>query len=301
MQRLLQPRTDSRRGLVAALALLCAAQACAGATRAPDDYAFGAGSLNLDPWAPRPHVETPVPRPVKAAQPSPQPQKPEAAHEVVSAAPPRPVHPAGPPPPRVVGSPVLEAPQQPIEPVHPPVVAKPAQVQEKPLIGTTRTEADLRGVQRVEAASALLGTPGLQDSAFVAHVLRASGQELDVDRSRPYAPALYDQLRRKGRILTDGPVAPGDLIFFNNTADLNSNGRPDDGVTLVGVVERVDGARIVLIAQRAGKVRRLAVDPSRPELVRDARGEVVNTRLVRWPGAQGPLTAAQCLAGFARP
>ena len=177
----------------------------------------------------------------------------------------------------------------------------PPREQQQPLVGTTRTEADLRGIQRVESASALLGTPGLQDRAFVAHVLRAAGQDLEVDRNRPYAPALYELLQKRGLLVSSGVALPGDLIFFKNTADLNSNGRPDDGVTLVGVVERIDGSRIVLIAQRAGKVRRLAVDASRPELVRDARGEVVNTRLVRWPGSEGPLTAGQCLSGFARP
>ena len=159
----------------------------------------------------------------------------------------------------------------------------------------------MTSLKRVESASALLGTPGLQDRAFVAHVLRAAGQDLEVDRNRPYAPALYELLQKRGLLVSAGVALPGDLIFFKNTADLNSNGRPDDGVTLVGVVERIDGSRIVLIAQRAGKVRRLAVDASRPELVRDARGEVVNTRLVRWPGSEGPLTAGQCLSGFARP
>ena len=141
----------------------------------------------------------------------------------------------------------------------------------------------------------------MQDRAFVAHVLRAAGQDLEVDRSRPYAPALFEQLQKRGKLVQLAEAVPGDLIFFRNTADLNANGKPDDGVTLVGVVERVEGSRVILIAQRAGKVRRLAADPSQPDMVRDLRGEVVNTRLVRWPGAEGPLTAGQCLAGFARP
>lgn len=251
----------------------------------PPDYAFGAGILNQDDWNRQPPV--PPAQPVVQPEPQPPPQ-------------PKQVPPPRPPElPKVEATPIVqpvpEKPQQeqPVEPQQP----KPPQH----LVGTTRTAADLRGIQRVEAATALLGTPGLQDRAFVAHVLRAAGQDLEVDRSRPYAPALFELLAHKGLTLHQQDPRPGDLIFFKNTADLNANGRADDGVTLVGVVERVNGTRVVLIAQRAGKVRRLAADPTQPTLVRDAKGEVVNTRLVRWPGADGPLTAGQCLAGYARP
>ncbi len=290
------------------LTLLPLAQACVGATQVADDYAYGAGALNLDSWNARPRSKParPAPKPpepvvvARQEQPRAEPHR-EPAKQEVRVQPTPVVHretPRAEPPPRVVAAPIVETPKPVVEPQKP---ATEAPREQQPLIGTTRTEADLRGIQRVESASALLGTPGLQDRAFVAHVLRAAGQDLDVDRNRPYAPALYDLLQKRGLVITAGAAAPGDLIFFKNTADLNSNGRPDDGVTLVGVVERIDGSRVVLIAQRAGKVRRLAVDPTRPELVRDARGEVVNTRLVRWPGAEGPLTAGQCLAGFARP
>jgi len=139
----------------------------------------------------------------------------------------------------------------------------------------------------------------MADSAFVAHVLRAAGQHLEVDRGQPYPQALHDKLAAIGS--RANLAQPGDLVFFRDTADLNGNGKPDDGVTLVGVVERVERSRAVFIAQRAGKVRRMAVDPSRPEVVRDERDEVVNTRLVRWPGSPQPLTTGQCLVGYWRP
>ncbi len=278
------------------------AQSCVRPAQVSDSYAFGAGALNTDSWSthPRARVPTPAPRP---PEPAPvartEPPKPEPPQQTVQTPQPPKASPRPEPPPRVVAQPIVEAPRPEPEPVKP--VLEAPREQQPTLAGSTRTEADLRGIQRVEAASALLGTPGLQDRAFVAHVLRAAGQDLEVDRNRPYAPALYELLQHRGLLVQTGAALPGDLIFFKNTADLNSNGRPDDGVTLVGVVERIDGSRVVLIAQRAGKVRRLAVDPSRPELVRDAHGEVVNTRLVRWPGSDGPLTAGQCLAGFARP
>lgn len=165
-----------------------------------------------------------------------------------------------------------------------------------------QNDEDLRAAQRVEAAQALLGTPGLQERAFVAQVLKAAGQDVAVDPKQPYAAALWTRLAtEQGAKVAQAEIRPGDLVFFHDTADLNGNGKPDDGVTLVGVAERVRGLHVIFIAQRAGKVRRMAVDPSRPLVIRDATNEVVNTRLVRWPGSDQAWTTGQCLTGFARP
>lgn len=183
-----------------------------------------------------------------------------------------------------------------------PPISKPApqQVIAMPTAGMDASDT-LRATQRVDAAAALLGTPGLADRAFVAHVLRASGQDVDVDRGQPYARALHDKLKENGVPVANTAARAGDLVFFRDTADSNGNGKPDDGVTMVGVVERVEGSRAVFIAQRAEKVRRMAVDATRPMVVRDEHEQVVNTRLVRWPGSQVPLTTGQCLVGYMRP
>ncbi|MCO4761382.1 MAG: hypothetical protein KC502_07750 [Myxococcales bacterium] len=154
----------------------------------------------------------------------------------------------------------------------------------------------LLGQQRVEAATELLGTAGLKERAFVDHVLHAVGAPISVARQRPYAGALWHSLRNR-RVRQP---RPGDLVFFRNTMDLNGNGRPDDGVTWVAVVERVDGRRVLFVGQRAGKVRRMSLSRSRPRVVR-TDGQVLNTRLVQWPRESRPRTAGQCFAGFARP
>ncbi len=188
------------------------------------------------------------------------------------------------------------------EPVRAPAEAAPTQQPAAPANARApQNDEELRATQRVEAAQALLGTPGLQDRAFVAQVLKAAGQDVQVEARGPYAAALWGKLTGQNGKVPDGDTRPGDLIFFRDTADLNGNGRPDDGVTLVGVVERVRGAHVVLIAQRAGKVRRMAVDPTRPQVIRDGAGEVVNTRLVRWPSSNEVWTTGQCLVGYARP
>ena len=156
-------------------------------------------------------------------------------------------------------------------------------------------------------ATATRGGDAVEASAIhlafgdAAHVLRAAGQDIDVERNVPYAAALYRELGSRGSSVATNDARPGDLVFFHDTADNNGNGKPDDGVTMVGIVERAQGSHVVFIAQRAGKVRRMAVDPSQPLVVRDASNEVVNTRLVRWPGGNTAWTTGQCLTGYARP
>lgn len=155
--------------------------------------------------------------------------------------------------------------------------------------------------QRIEAARAFLGTAGLSGQPFVAQVLRSAGQAVKLPQDRPYAAALYDALKQRGALLDRGEVRPGDLVFFRNTLDLNSNDRPDDGITFVALVEKVGPGRVVFIGQRAGRVRRMAIHLASPDAVRDGSGQVINTRLVRWPGTAQPLTAARCFAAWARP
>lgn len=271
-------------GQKGAFLLLALAAASCGAAQRIDrtDYEFGGGMLNLaEPAVTRaarrteqPAVRTSKPRITKVAK-------------------------------RAEAEPALRSPQQPqAQPTAPaPAIAPVAQNSPSATASPklNRAGLELRAAQRVEAALSLLGTPGLADRAFVAHVLRAAGQDVEVDKNQLYPAALYAKLIERAPPLQSDAVRPGDLVFFQNTTDGNGNGKPDDGITLVGVVERAEGSRVVFIAQRAGKVRRMAVDPAQPTVIRDASDQVVNTKLVRWPGAAGPLTTAQCLAGYMRP
>lgn len=298
----------------AALAMVCGLAGCAAPTLQSRDYAWEDSTLNLMREPGDPSVaggftgqarddedqEAPMAKsrpsyrmvPERAAK---GPSDPGGPH-----APPRSRLPASQPPqpadsPPAVGAPAFRAPAQ-------SVTDTPAQLPAAPA-ATPPPQGDdrLRAVQRVEAAQTLLGTPGLQERAFVAHVLRAAGQDIAVDAKQPYAASLWHKLEAAGGKVAQAEARPGDLVFFRDTADLNGNGKPDDGVTLVGVVERVRGSHAVFIAQRAGKVRRMAVDATRPLVIRDAGSEVVNTRLVRWPGSDTPWTTGQCFFGLARP
>jgi hypothetical protein len=104
------------------------------------------------------------------------------------------------------------------------------------------------------------------------------------------ANRLYRIARRLRAIKKRGPE-PGDVVFFRKTYDRNGNGRLDDGLTHVGIVETVapDGLVTFIHASRNG-LDRSRLDPRHPRLHLTRRtGEVRNDYLrmasKRWPAA----------------
>ena len=94
---------------------------------------------------------------------------------------------------------------------------------------------------------------------------------------------------------------PGDLVFFRETYDRNRDGRRNDGLTHIGVVERVERDGTVTFVHRAGGgVKRSKLNLYRPSLRRDAKGRVLNDYLRRTERrATHPRLAGELLAGFA--
>jgi len=96
------------------------------------------------------------------------------------------------------------------------------------------------------------------------------------------------------------PLA-GDLVFFENTYDRNRNGRADDGVTHVGLVEEVrpDGA-VVFLHRGGGGVTRAILDLRAPSIGRGADGRQRNSPLRTRSRGGGPSLAGELFAGFGR-
>ena len=97
---------------------------------------------------------------------------------------------------------------------------------------------------------------------------------------------------------------PGDLVFFENTYDRNRNGVADDGITHVGLVERVRRDGSVVFLHRGGRgVGRGSLDLRHPSQARGALGEPRNTvlraRRARDPRGTAYL-AGELFAGFGR-
>jgi cell wall-associated NlpC family hydrolase len=93
---------------------------------------------------------------------------------------------------------------------------------------------------------------------------------------------------------------PGDLVFFRETYDRNRDGRRNDGLTHIGVVERVESDGTVTFVHRAGGgVKRSKLNLHQPSLRRDAEGRVLNDYLRRPEKVARPRLAGELLVGFA--
>jgi hypothetical protein len=93
----------------------------------------------------------------------------------------------------------------------------------------------------------------------------------------------------------------GDLVFFRETHDRNRDGKRNDGLTHIGVVERVGRDGTVTFVHRAGNgVKRAKLNLRNPHLRKDTRGRVLNDYLRRPDGISEIRLTGQLVAGFAK-
>lgn len=95
---------------------------------------------------------------------------------------------------------------------------------------------------------------------------------------------IYSHIRQHGR-LHQGPVVyPGDLVFFDNTWDLNGDGALNDPLTHVGIVERVEqDGTVIFISRVAEAVERYRMNLALPHVHKAADGRVLNDYMRRKP------------------
>ncbi|GHG94112.1 CHAP domain-containing protein [Comamonas sp. JC664] len=99
------------------------------------------------------------------------------------------------------------------------------------------------------------------------------------------------------------PPRPGDLVFFRETYDRNRDGRRNDGMTHIGVVEGVDSHGTVTFIHRGGKgVARGRLNLSFPARHQLEQGGPVVNDFIR-PAAKGSRAylAGELFAAFASP
>jgi hypothetical protein len=97
--------------------------------------------------------------------------------------------------------------------------------------------------------------------------------------------------------------SPGDLVFFDDTWDRNGNGRRDDPLTHVGLVEWVEVDGTVTFLHRGGRgVVRAHLNLRLPDRVQGDGGRPLNAPLrARASKADlGPALAGQLFAGYGR-
>lgn len=113
--------------------------------------------------------------------------------------------------------------------------------------------------------------------------------------------ALYRFAERHGRIYYGGRPLPGDLVFFRDTYDQNGDGRLNDGLTHVGIVEGVERDGTVTIIHRVtrGVVRYRMNLALRDSKLHPRTEERVNDVLRSAKLGEDKALTAQLFSGYA--
>lgn len=93
---------------------------------------------------------------------------------------------------------------------------------------------------------------------------------------------IYAHMRQHGTLHQGPDVHPGDLVFFDNTWDFNGDGKLNDPLTHIGVVERVDpDGTVVFISRVADAIERYRMNLALPHVHKTADGRVLNDYMRR--------------------
>lgn len=192
-----------------------------------------------------------------------------------------------------IPSPVVEAPEPPA-----PIPAP------EPVVDHTRDEI-------AEAARALLGKTQLviegkrygdDCTGFIRALFEPLGLNLMTEgrRGDNGVTAMWRFASRYGRIYEGGRPVVGDLVFFKETYDLNRDGRVNDGLTHIGLVDDIEPDGTVLVIHRVARgVVRYRMNLENPKLHQSADGKPLNDWLrVETAGSRRRLTG-ELFASFA--
>lgn len=112
--------------------------------------------------------------------------------------------------------------------------------------------------------------------------------------------AIYRFATQYGRTYTGGRPLAGDLVFFRETYDLNRDGRINDGLTHVGLVESIDDDGTVIVIHRVARgVVRYRMNLSHPDFATSAEGKPLNDYLRERGGDGKPLLTGQLFYSYA--
>ncbi len=93
---------------------------------------------------------------------------------------------------------------------------------------------------------------------------------------------IHNHVRQHGTLHRGSSVSPGDLVFFDNTWDFNGDGKLNDPLTHVGVVERLEpDGTVVFISRVANAVERYRMNLDQPHVHKTEEGRVLNDYIRR--------------------
>ena len=112
--------------------------------------------------------------------------------------------------------------------------------------------------------------------------------------------AVWRWTSARGRLFRTGRPDPGDLVFFHDTYDRDHDGKLDDGLTHIALVESVDADGTVSIIHRVSRgVMRYRMNVDRPTLRSEpGTGRVLNDWLRGSSGSGRSVLTGQLFAVY---
>lgn len=132
-------------------------------------------------------------------------------------------------------------------------------------------------------------------SGFVEAAYAKAGLDYEGSSADLYATARAGGLLGKGKT-----PRVGDVAFFDDTYDRNKNGRRDDPLSHVAIVESIDAAGTITLVHHGSKgIVRIRMNLKRPHDRTDASGAVINDYLrAAKDSDRGPVLTAELFRAF---
>jgi hypothetical protein len=146
-----------------------------------------------------------------------------------------------------------------------------------------RTAARLVGAKTIESKGRRIAydCAGVTRAVFLKHGIDLYGSS-DNDPEANGVRLIHAHIRQQGAF-HQGPIAhPGDLVFFNNTWDYNGDGKVNDLLTHIGIVERQEpDGTVIFISRVAGAIERYRMNIGLPHVHETTEGRVLNDYIRR--------------------
>jgi hypothetical protein len=149
-----------------------------------------------------------------------------------------------------------------------------------------QTAAKLVGAKTIKSNGRRIAydCAGVTRAVFLAHGIDLYDGEPDESDANGVR-IIHAHIRQEGTF-HQGPAAhPGDLIFFDNTWDYNGDGKVNDPLTHVGIVERQESnGTVIFISRVADAIERYRMNLDQPHVHKTADGRILNDYLRRKDG-----------------
>jgi hypothetical protein len=146
-----------------------------------------------------------------------------------------------------------------------------------------RTAAKLVGAKTIKSNGRRIAydCAGITRAVFLAHGIDLyDGEPGDSDANG--VRIIHAHIQQQGTFHRGPVVHPGDLVFFNDTWDYNGDGKVNDPLTHVGIVERQEAnGTVIFISRVADAVERYHMNLNLPHVHKTADGRILNDYLRR--------------------